>query len=709
MKFKIVGDSLIYIDEGLNIVKSEHNYDTIEIEAPHYRNGIDSMTLSFRLTATSAEDHNKSACQVLTKKEINESKILLIGSVTSDFSSIIGKAFFTVTGTDSNGTTAVFDSNRPIEIRDNISLASLPNQSTAEQLFNQAQLEAQKAMDAANETREMLDNFTLDVASETVIGGIKSGNDISVFSDGIVTVNSVNGKTVGKSVPADAVFTDTIYTLPKATKTNLGGVKVDGTSIFADKNGVISAVGGKNSDGKIILPTASTDTLGGVKVDGKTITADEDGTISALESENLKAEIKELKSIIGFTDNDIIGLHADFENNVFTRLGAAVGLNGGSDFDKFPMYGERRRCNVLDDGTITAYYGDSNFVEDGSNGQVMVYQPKFYYKVVPLKLDPITDGCGYHLRSANYYISAIPKNGFKLHPAFYNENGEHVDYILFSAYEGSIFDISANFYLQDDEQIADFSADKLTSVANVKPCSGTSQNLTRANIEKLAKNRGKGWHCDTIKAESANQMLMIIEFAKFNMQEAIGLGVVSINNIPDFNCAVNTGKTSALGNTTGSADGISGQISISYRGMENPWGNIWEFVQGININGNGTQKGGIPYICNDFDFYENKTDGNYSAAEFTLTNVMNFISAFGYSEKYDWLFLSSESKGSSDSPIGDLPYIGSNLNGCKIALLSGNWKDDLRAGAFCLSLGNADYLHYCEIGSRLTYFPASAI
>jgi hypothetical protein len=43
------------------------------------------------------------------------------------------------------------------------------------------------------------------------------------------------------------------------------------------------------------------------------------------------------------------------------------------------MYGGRMRCNVTDDGTITAFYGDSNYADDGSNGQVMVYQPKFYY------------------------------------------------------------------------------------------------------------------------------------------------------------------------------------------------------------------------------------------------------------------------------------------------------------------------------------------
>ncbi len=701
MRFKIIGDSLIYIDEGLNIVKSENEYDIIEIEAPHYRNGIDSMTLSFRLTATSAEDHSKSACQVLMKKEISESKILLIGSVNSDLSSIPGKVFFMVTGTNSKKITAVFDSTRPIEIRDNINLSSLPNQSTAEQLFNKAQLEAQKAMDAAAETREMLDNFTLDVASETVVGGIKSGNDISVSSNGIVTVNSVNGKTVGKNVPADAVFTDTVYTLPKATSKILGGVKVDGTSIIADKNGMISAVEGKGHDGKIILPTASTETLGGVKVDGKTITVDKDGIISALENENLKAEIEELKSIIGYTDEDIIGLHADFENNIFTRLGAAIGLNGGSDFDKFPMYGGRRRCTILDDGTITAYYGDSNFVEDGSKGQVMVYQPKFYYKVVPLKLDPITDGIGYHLRCANYYISATPKSGFKLHPAFYDENGEPVDYILFSAYEGSIFDSSENVYLQNDEQVADFTADKLSSIANVKPCSGNTQNLTRANSELLAKNNGVGWHIETIKTASANQMLIAIEYANFNTQNAIGYGVVNTGEV------ICTGTTSALGNVTGMSGNIGGAASVSYRCMENPWGNITKFVNGINelIDNNGIFQG---YICSDLNFSEKKTTDNYKNAGFSLARSNGFVSSFGYSPEYDWLFLPSETLGNNNLPVGDYYWCSSTQpNTWGLALLCSSNSGGSWGGCFCWALGAGVGHKSSSAGGRIVYIPTA--
>ena len=50
-------------------------------------------------------------------------------------------------------------------------------------------------------------------------------------------------------------------------------------------------------------------------------------------------------------DKSIIGLQVDYENRTFTRLESAFGLSAGSDFDKFEMFGGRKRCNVLDDGT----------------------------------------------------------------------------------------------------------------------------------------------------------------------------------------------------------------------------------------------------------------------------------------------------------------------------------------------------------------------
>lgn len=437
-------------------------------------------------------------------------------------------------------------------------------------------------------------------------------------------------------------------------------------------------------------------------------------------------EVEDIKAYIGYTDEDIVGLCVDYENKTFTRLAGAVNLSQGADFDKFTMYGGRRRCNVSDDGTITAYYGDESYTEDGSNGQVMVYQPAFYYKVVPLKLEKNSDsGIGYHLRKANYYVSSKPKTGFKLHPAFYDENGNEVGYILYSAYEGSMYDVSANAYVNDgvDTDTAIETGDLLCSVAGKKPIFGLKKVLTKANLELMAQNRSTNWHLETIKAISANQLLMMVELGMMNSQTGVGQGVVNIPNDASYNCSSLTGSTSELGNGTGQAtetineiggvqttETANGKTSVSYRGIENPWGNIWKHVQGLNIWGDGTMTGGQPYVANDFAFSEGKHSDNYEPVGFTLANTYGYIKTMGYgSENYDWLLMPSKTDGSSALPIGDYLWVVNNLKRTSIVQLGGGYHSGNYAGSFYYIADGSIGDHGRNSGGRLLYVPTAKV
>lgn len=232
------------------------------------------------------------------------------------------------------------------------------------------------------------------------------------------------------------------------------------------------------------------------------------------------------------------------------------------------------------------------------------------------------------MRKANYYVSSNKYTGFKLHPAFYDGNGNEVDYILLSAYEGSMWDASQNKYINDsvDESIAYAAGDLLCSVAGKKPISGLRTGMgTKANYEAMSNNRGAGWHLETIKATSANQLLMIIELGMMNTQTGIGQGIVSITDNSSYNCSSLTGSTGSLGNGTGSAastvnekggvettETASGKVSITYRGVENPWGNIYKHIQGVNIWGDGSMAGGQPFVCDDLSsFNESSHSGHY--------------------------------------------------------------------------------------------------
>lgn len=527
---------------------------------------------------------------------------------------------------------------------------------------------------------------------------------------------------------------DTSTKTGQTAKTNLETAINNATTAKSQLETVISNADSIKSDLSSVIVSANTvksnldssvATANGVYQSLQNENASASSNLEELRSENFNSQeilagVADLRAYLGLTDDDILGLQVDYKNKTFTRIAGAVNLTAGADFDKFKMYGGRKRCNVSDDGTITAYYGDDNYAEDGSNGQVMVYQPKFYYLVCPVVYDPIDTGIGYHLRKANYYVSEKARAGFRLHPAFYDANGNELDYILIGAYEGSIYDTSASAYLLLDEQVMTVGEDKFCSIAGVKPASGLTQNLTRPNIETMAQNRGANWHLENSKIASMEQLLCMIEMGTMNFQTAIGQGVVSISDNSSYNCASLTGSTASLGNGTGRAtetinekggvqttETADGKTSVSYRGVENDWGNIWKFIIDPNIWGNGAMGGGEPFYCDDFNFAENKKTDNYKGAGFTVTNAGGYISAMGYSTACDWLFMASECLGNSSVPVGDYHWVTQNLNGYRIALLGGGWYYGSIAGGFYWHLGAGVGYRSRNVGGRLVYVPTA--
>lgn len=438
------------------------------------------------------------------------------------------------------------------------------------------------------------------------------------------------------------------------------------------------------------------------------------GDIQALEQ-----EIADLRAFIGYTEPDIYGVEVDFKNRRFTRLAGAVGLNPGADFDSVNAFGGRKRCILTNEGVVLAYYGDAAYTETGAllravtigettypvgtKVQVMVEQPRFYYKVVPLELEPISGGDGHHMRKARYYVSDQPRSGFKLHPLFKYNTAEN-EKVYLSAFEGCLWDKSANTYLLNDEQVADFAADMLSSIGNAKPVSGLTQNLTRANARALAHNRGTGWEIQTAASASASQMLMLVEYASFNMQEKIGVGVTSKVDDGATSMTEITGATTNLGNASGAVMNANNFNVVTYRGEENLWGNIWTFVDGMNINAKGIHK---LYVA-DHAFADSVLDGAYKDTGITLAKANGYVSAFGYNEAFDWLFVTSEVLGNSSLPVGDYFWQNHTYNAVMIALLGAHWYDGAEAGAFCWSVHGAPSSRGRTIGARPVYFPKVA-
>jgi len=528
---------------------------------------------------------------------------------------------------------------------------------------------------------------------------------------------------------------------------------------------------------------------------------------------DLQNQISDLQSYVGYTDADIFGVEVDFVSKTFTRLAGAVNRTAGAMFDNIKAFGGRKRCNVTDDGKVLAYYGDAAYVEIGKlaqavikNGvtypvnhpvQVMVEQPRFYYKVVPLKLEkieykevntiavtavPTADGNvtinldgkdftvavattdntttlvatkiraaafagwttggsgasvtftalatgekvtatfsggttgvtatvtktlsgkvakGFHMRKARYYVSDVKKTGFKLHPAFIH-NGKEKNFIYLSAYEGSVYDKTSLAYLLADEQIADFTAstgDILSSIAYAKPASGVTQDMTRAKTRIIANNRGAGWNQAYAATVAATQLLFTIEYASMNTQSKIGMGVMKTDD-GTTNMSEPTGATTLLGNSSGAvANG-----SVSYRGEENFWMNIYKFVDGLNIyayNENSL------YVA-DHGFVDNISADPYKDSGITISRANGYISAFAYNEEFDWLFFASETTGDTALPVGDYLYQAHTSASWFIALLGGSWAYSSTGGGFCWSVINSSSYRHRGFGGRLVYVPDAA-
>jgi hypothetical protein len=365
---------------------------------------------------------------------------------------------------------------------------------------------------------------------------------------------------------------------------------------------------------------------------------------------------------------------------------------GAAYFNNHPIFSKCRRCNVDDTGDIVAWYGDTTFDYTGGNGQVMVYVPAFWYR--SYKDD----------QYIRYFISATPRSGFKRHPAFI-QNEVDKAYFMWGAFEGCAYDTSESEYITDDAAGVDFTAttgDVLSSIAGVKPMSGENNDLTRAKSRILAENRGTGWQQIDFNQVSALQMLFMIEAGTLNSQ-SIYKGVTDLPS-GTGNKSVDTGYTAGVGVGSYDLGNASGEVSVlatqpfSYRGIENFYGNIWNWVDGININNN------VPWIA-DHGYVDDTFTAPYVDTGLTLANASGYVSAIEFDQVNDHMFLASAVSGSSDKYLCDNYSLST---GMRVALFGGCWYLGASAGAFYWYLFYAASSVYRAVGARLAFVPTGA-
>ena len=201
----------------------------------------------------------------------------------------------------------------------------------------------------------------------------------------------------------------------------------------------------------------------------------------------------------------------------------------------------------------------------------------------------------------------------------------------------------------------------------------------------------------------------MIEYASFDSQGRIGKGVVNKSS-GEGNESEITGSTTFLGNASGRAPGTNGLVSISYRGEENFWGNIWKWEDGLNIQNKSVTDYGYAFF-NQPDwrttFPADNTDTDYQDVGFQIAQANGYASAIGWSEECDFAFMATETAGASNIPLND--YFGVNKDSVSwfVSKLGGSWSYALHAGAFYRSVHDASGVRYRFIGGRVLFVPAA--
>lgn len=254
-------------------------------------------------------------------------------------------------------------------------------------------------------------------------------------------------------------------------------------------------------------------------------------------------------------------------------------------------------------------------------------------------------------------------------------------------------------------------------------------NLTRDQFRQAARKRGSGWEMYTYNAHKTLFWLFAVEYATldsqkpFNAQKdangfaqgGLGPGPTQMTDWTNFNNAnplIPCGYTNEFGNGSGekayvvknASGGTHATLMANrYRGIENPFGHIWKYTDGANIQVT-TGDSGLSILFTTDD------PSNFSDTSYTgYDKKGNICRTNGYAKKMllgeDGDIVPTEVGGSSSTYWCDYYYTYTSANRMQVVLVGGYAGSGSNAGLANVTANHAPSDAYRDVGSRLCFFP----
>ena len=156
-----------------------------------------------------------------------------------------------------------------------------------------------------------------------------------------------------------------------------------------------------------------------------------------------------------------------------------------------------------------------------------------------------------------------------------------------------------------------------------------------------------------------------------------------------------------MSNLTGRPAGTDGKVDVVWRGIEGFWGNVWEWVDGVNWNG------GTYYVCNDPSKYADDTTTNYTALSFkgSTSWSSSYITQEGLDTGNNPHVLLPSAAGSGSESTYDCDACWSST-GWRVFEHGGSWASGSDCGLFTAHLYSDSSRTDASLGSRLLYIPS---
>lgn len=356
----------------------------------------------------------------------------------------------------------------------------------------------------------------------------------------------------------------------------------------------------------------------------------------------------------------VYGVNWNPTTDTYERTGIAAGVALSTSYAGV-IQTKMRRCVLNADGTVKYYLkatdstkkaDGSAAIIDGTDGNVMVEIPKFWYKYENVG--------GVH----KWLISDAAQAGYEVHPAFIR-GGVEKSFRYYCAYQG--YTLSG----------------KLISGSGRVP----TTSKTRATFRTEAAANGTGWSQIDWNLLIAVQLLYLVEYANFNTQAMLGQGITT----GSVYTAV-TGSSNSLGNASSPSTNTSTQF-MSYRGIENWYGQIHKFIDGVNISSY------VYYVNNNpATFADDVVTGDYINTGITSATASGYVK--NIVENKNGFVASVTTGGSSSTFVTDIFY---QSTGLRIIRFGGRPNDGVNAGGFNLNADVPASYIVSNIGSGLSF------